>query len=62
MHPFLLDRLVWTAVAELAVGDVGARAWMRAHPTRVLPIPCDGLGSAVDLDTVEDLELLRSAR
>lgn len=55
-HPVLLDRLVWSEVAALAVADVGARAWMRAHPTRVLPVACDGLGSPVDIDTPDDLD------
>lgn len=54
-HPVLLDRLVWSDVAALSVGDVGARAWMRAHPTRVLPVACDGIGSPADVDTPEDL-------
>ena len=57
-HPVLLDRLVWPDVAALAVGDVGARAWMRAHPTRVLEVPCDGLGSPDDVDTPADLARL----
>ena len=61
-HPVLLHRLVWDAVAEQAIGDVGARAWLRSHPTRVLSVPCDGLGSAVDIDTPDDLELLPSRR
>ncbi|MDT7569987.1 MAG: hypothetical protein QOE05_161 [Actinomycetota bacterium] len=61
-HPVLLDRLVWQDVAALAVGDLGARAWMRAHPSRVLEVPCDGLGSAADIDTPADLaELSRRA-
>jgi CTP:molybdopterin cytidylyltransferase MocA len=58
-HPVLLDRLVWEAVAAQAVGEVGARAWLRSHPTRVLSIPCDGLGSAVDIDTPDDLKRVR---
>jgi CTP:molybdopterin cytidylyltransferase MocA len=61
-HPVLLDRLVWGAVAEQAVGDVGARAWLRSHPSRVLAVPCDGLGSARDVDTAADLALLRPGR
>jgi CTP:molybdopterin cytidylyltransferase MocA len=57
-HPVLLDRVIWSDVAALAVGDVGARAWMRAHPSRVVDVACDGLGSAVDVDTPDDLAML----
>ena len=60
LHPVLLDRLVWTDVAAHAAGDVGARAWLRAHPARVLNVPCDGLGSAADLDTPADLDDART--
>lgn len=58
-HPVLLDRLVWSEVAALAVADVGARAWMRAHPTRVLTVACDGLGGPGDVDTPEALARVR---
>lgn len=61
-NPVLLDRAVWIDVAGLAVGDVGARAWLRAHPDRVLRVDCDDTGSAADVDTAEDLvELNRRA-
>ena len=59
-HPVLLDRAVWESVAEQAVGDVGARGWLRLHQTRVLPVSCDGLGSPSDVDTLDDLQRLRS--
>jgi CTP:molybdopterin cytidylyltransferase MocA len=62
LHPVLLDSLIWGDVAELAVGEIGARAWLRAHPARVVPVPCDDTGSAVDIDTPADLELLRNRR
>lgn len=60
-HPVLLDRVIWSDVAELAVGDVGARAWMRAHPSRVVEVSCDGLGSPVDIDTPDDLAAVQAA-
>jgi CTP:molybdopterin cytidylyltransferase MocA len=55
-NPVRLRASVWPEVAELAVGDVGARAWMRAHPDQVQAIACDGLGVDDDVDTPEDLE------
>lgn len=58
-NPVRLARSVWTDVAALAVGDRGARPWLRAHPDLVLLVPCDDTGSADDLDTPEDLERLQ---
>ena len=55
-NPVRLHASIWPEVAELAVGDVGARAWMRAHPDQVQVIACDGLGVDDDVDTPEDLE------
>jgi len=57
-NPVRLDAAIWPAVCELAVGDVGARAWMRAHPDQVHGIACDDLGHDEDVDTPEDLTRL----
>lgn len=57
-NPVLLDRSVWGEVAAAAVGDTGARGWLRAHPGRVTAVPCDGTGSAYDVDTAADLAVL----
>jgi nicotine blue oxidoreductase len=57
-NPVRLDAAVWAEVAALAVGDVGARAWMRQHPARVRVVACDDLGSDADVDTPEDLSRL----
>jgi CTP:molybdopterin cytidylyltransferase MocA len=54
-NPALLAASIWPAVCESAVGDVGARAWMRAHPEQVLAVACDDLGGDVDIDTADDL-------
>lgn len=54
-HPVLLGRAAWADVAAAARGEVGARAWLRAHPERVRPVPCDGTGSPEDVDTAGDL-------
>jgi CTP:molybdopterin cytidylyltransferase MocA len=57
-NPVLLARPVWTEVIDLATGDMGARPWLRAHPDKVRPIPCDDTGSPDDIDTPEDLDRL----
>ena len=54
-HPVLLRRAGWDAVADDAVGDRGARAWLRAHPDLVLDVPCDGTGDPRDVDRPTDL-------
>lgn len=55
-HPVLLDAVVWPEVSDLAIGDVGAKAWMKAHPKQVLEVDCTGLGDPRDIDHPEDLE------
>ncbi|CAJ59377.1 MULTISPECIES: GNAT family N-acetyltransferase [Frankia] len=54
-HPVLLRRAIWADVAGLARGEVGARAWLRAHPDAVGRVACDGLGTPADADTPADL-------
>lgn len=59
-NPVLLASGTWEGVRALAVGDVGARAWLRAHPEQVVPVPCDDVASDRDLDTPADLEARRA--
>ncbi|HEX6076959.1 MAG TPA: NTP transferase domain-containing protein [Micromonosporaceae bacterium] len=47
-HPVLLGRDHWAGAAELAVGDVGARKYLRQHPVR--EVPCDDVADGTDLD------------
>jgi len=54
-HPVLLGRSHWGAVAEVAVGDVGARAYLAAHAAEVRAVACDGAGDPADIDTREQL-------
>ncbi|RIQ18840.1 nucleotidyltransferase family protein [Jiangella rhizosphaerae] len=54
-NPVLLARHVWDEVAALAVGDVGARPFLRAHPGLVTPVDCTGTGTPTDVDTPADL-------
>src|SRR5204862_1439666 len=45
-NPVLLDASVWDEVAELAVGDIGARAWLRQHADEVEHVAREGVGPA----------------
>ena len=58
-NPVLLDAGVWPEVADRATGDVGARAWLRANPDRVVAVPCDDIADADDIDTPTDLQARR---
>ena len=54
----LLAREHWADVIALAVGDVGARPFLRAHPDLVTLVECGDTGSPDDLDTRSDLDRL----
>jgi len=60
-NPVLLDRSVWADVSTAAVGDEGARPWLRAHPGSVVQVDCTDVGTPDDVDTPQDLAAL-SAR
>ena len=53
-HPVLLERELFEAAASLH-GDEGARGLLAGVPVRL--VACDGLGSDLDIDTVEELRL-----
>jgi nicotine blue oxidoreductase len=57
-NPVLISAEHFQEVAELAVGDVGARAFLRAHPELVTFVPCDDVAAPDDIDTPADLESL----
>jgi nicotine blue oxidoreductase len=54
-HPVLLDREHFAEAARRAEGDVGARAFLRAHPDLVTRVACDDTGYPDDVDTPGDL-------
>jgi CTP:molybdopterin cytidylyltransferase MocA len=53
-NPVLLAREHWPPVAELAVGDVGARAFLARHPELVTEVECGDVADPTDVDTPED--------
>jgi nicotine blue oxidoreductase len=57
-NPVLLTRAYFDEVAAHALGDVGARAFLRARPELVTPVPCDDVAAPDDIDTPEDLAAL----
>jgi len=59
-NPVLIDRVHWAAVLETAGGDTGARPFLRMHPDLVTLVECGDVGSPDDIDTPEDLALVRA--
>ncbi|HEX9339234.1 MAG TPA: nucleotidyltransferase family protein [Pseudonocardiaceae bacterium] len=55
-HPVVIGRSHWPGVAESAVGDVGARDYLRSHD--VLDVPCADVAVGTDVDRPEDLQQL----
>jgi nicotine blue oxidoreductase len=55
-NPVLLGREHWAEVTSLAVGDEGARPFLRAHPEFVTMVEVGDTGSPDDVDTPADLE------
>lgn len=54
-HPVLLGADHWPAIADLAVGGSGARAYLQRHAATVTEVACDGLGDPTDLDHPDQL-------
>ncbi|MEP7026142.1 MAG: NTP transferase domain-containing protein, partial [Actinomycetota bacterium] len=59
-NPVLLAREHWAAAVALAVGDIGARGFLRAHPALVTAVDCGDTGRPDDIDTQADLARIRS--
>ena len=60
-HPVLLDRTIWSRVSQLAVGEQGARAFIRAHPDIATDVACDDAGAPDDIDEPSDLARVERA-
>jgi CTP:molybdopterin cytidylyltransferase MocA len=54
-NPVLLTREHFADVIALAMGDVGARAFLAARPDVVTHVECSDVADAYDIDTPDDL-------
>ncbi|WP_432092922.1 nucleotidyltransferase family protein [Streptomyces sp. bgisy100] len=57
-HPVLIGADRWPAVIASAVGDRGARAYLRQHEGEITRVDCADIAVPDDIDTPEDLGLL----
>ena len=57
-HPVVIGRDHWAGVIESAVGDVGARDYLRARSRDVLDVPCGDVAVGTDVDRPADLDRL----
>ncbi|HEY2443354.1 MAG TPA: nucleotidyltransferase family protein [Streptosporangiaceae bacterium] len=60
-NPVLIARPHWPEVISSAVGDVGAREFLRARPELVTLVECGDTGRPDDVDTPEDLARITKA-
>ena len=56
--PLIIDATLRAEVAESAVGDAGARRFLKAHPGLVDVVDCSDLADGADVDTKAQLHLL----
>lgn len=45
----------WADIAATAVGDRGARSYLKAHQEAITLVECSDIAEEYDIDTVEDL-------
>jgi CTP:molybdopterin cytidylyltransferase MocA len=57
-HPVLFGAAHWTGVAAAAVGDRGARDYLKAHGDAITLVECGDVGQPYDIDTPSDLDRL----
>ena len=58
-NPVLLTREHFADASALAVGDVGARAFLAARPDVVTALECSDVADPSDIDTLEELRAAR---
>lgn len=54
-NPVLISRQHWREAVELAVGDVGARPFLRARAGLITQVECGDTGRPDDIDSPDDL-------
>ncbi|MGW6062520.1 nucleotidyltransferase family protein [Streptomyces sp. NPDC055189] len=54
-HPVLFGADHWTGIAASAVGDRGARAYLKEHKGEITLVECGDVALAYDIDTPADL-------
>ncbi|MEU6955473.1 nucleotidyltransferase family protein [Streptomyces sp. NPDC045714] len=57
-HPVLFGADRWADIAVGAVGDRGARAYLREHRDAITLVECSDVAEAYDIDTSQDLKHL----
>ncbi|WP_431945079.1 nucleotidyltransferase family protein [Actinacidiphila sp. bgisy167] len=57
-HPILLGAAHWPPIAASAVGDRGARSYLRRHAEAIVHVECGDVADPADIDTPDDLRLL----
>ncbi|MEU2251196.1 nucleotidyltransferase family protein [Streptomyces sp. NPDC019224] len=57
-HPVLFGADLWADIAAGAVGDQGARGFLRAHREALTLVECSDVAQAYDIDTPADLSHL----
>lgn len=54
-HPVLFGADHWAGIAASAVGDRGARAYLKEHAGEITRVECGDVAEAYDIDTPADL-------
>ncbi|MFH9551636.1 NTP transferase domain-containing protein [Streptomyces sp. NPDC017435] len=54
-HPVLFGAAHWEGIAATAIGDRGARAYLKEHEEAITLVECGDVARPFDIDTPEDL-------